>query len=97
MGWDGRERRCGRYVDGGNNSFVALRILNATHDLLFAEFAELQDWGFGAPYFVELYDQRLDPYQQHNIIDSASPALKSELHSRLRRAFECSGASCDLQ
>lgn len=84
-------------MDGGNNSFLALRIVNTTHDLLYAEFAELADWGFGSPYFYELYDQRVDPYQQRNIFSSASPALKNELHGRLRRAFECSGASCNLQ
>jgi len=86
-----------RYTDSGNNTFVGLRIVNATHDMLYAEFARLEDWDFKDPYFRELYDHRLDPYQQNNIYSAVSPALKVELHERLRRAFLCKGGLCNLK
>lgn len=50
-----------RYTDSGNNTYVGLRILNTTHDLLYAEFAELTDWNFENPYFYELFDHKVNP------------------------------------
>ena len=85
-----------RYTDCGNNTFVGLRVKNQTHDLMYAEFAELKDWNFDAPYFHELYDQKTDPYQQRNIYAQASPALKADLKARLFRARTCKGKGCSL-
>jgi N-acetylglucosamine-6-sulfatase len=86
-----------RYTDAGNNTFVGLRIINATHDLLYAEFAELSDWDFSSPYFYELYDQTVDPFQKENIYPKAPPGIKAELHRRLHRARTCTAGGCSLK
>ena len=86
-----------RYTDAGNNSFVGLRILNATHDLLYAEFSDLTDWDFKSPYFYELYDHHNDPFQKMNIFSRASPELKAQLHQQLLRARTCKGSGCSLR
>ena len=85
-----------RYTDSGNNTYVALRILNSTHDILYAEFAELTDWDFKNPYFYELFDQKTDPYQKVNIYKFTSQEYKAELRMRLHLARTCKGRGCHL-
>lgn len=42
----------------------------------------------------ELYDLNTDPYELDNVYDSADPALKERLDSRLGSLRGCAGASC---
>jgi N-acetylglucosamine-6-sulfatase len=84
------------YHDGPNNTYSALRIVSGSRNLLYAEFANVDDpeaWNF-APHrinFVELYDVNNDYYMLHNIYDSAPTKLKDQLHTRLHQAIECKG------
>lgn len=85
--------------DGPNNTFVALRVINATagRDLLYAEFADVTDphaWHFppDAINFRELYDLSTgDWMMQRNVVATADKALVAELHSRLHEAIQCRG------
>lgn len=42
----------------------------------------------------ELYDLRKDPYELHNLYDSAAPDLISELDARLDALRDCAGEGC---
>ena len=42
------------HSDCSNNTFIGIRIVNATHDLAYAEYTELADWHFENVYFREL-------------------------------------------
>ena len=78
-----------------NNTYRALRFVNASHDWTYAESTDaLVDYAFDDPAFYELYDHASDPYQLRNIWPGASDALKAELHGRMVAAFHCVGASC---
>jgi hypothetical protein len=87
-------------VDGDNNTFIALRIINSTHDLLYAEFTDVKfaaNWDFadGTINFHELYNITEDYYQLNNIYKQADEGFKHALHTQLHTAFHCSGqASC---
>ena len=56
-----------RINDGPNNTFRALRVVNATHDFVFAEITTLEDWNFDRVQWRELYDMRADPFQLYNL------------------------------
>ncbi|MFG3442290.1 sulfatase [Nonomuraea sp. NPDC047897] len=43
---------------------------------------------------MQLYDLTNDPYQLHNLIRIADPALLRDLDARLRAMVACSGATC---
>ena len=87
-------------VDGVNNTFRALRILNATHNMLYAEFTDVskaEDWDFpdASLNFFELYNVTADRFMLHNIHATADAELKDALHSQLKAMFHCEGqASC---
>lgn len=83
-------------VDGVNNTYRALRILNETHNLLYAEFTDVTNpagWNFEEPAinFFELYNVTDDYYEMHNIYASADDMLKQRLHEQLVTQFECAG------
>ncbi len=42
----------------------------------------------------ELYDRRADPYELHNVIESAPVATRAALHRQLAALRRCSGPSC---
>jgi arylsulfatase A-like enzyme len=42
----------------------------------------------------ELYDLRKDPYELHNLHDSADPDLISKLDARLDALRDCAGEGC---
>jgi hypothetical protein len=85
-------------VDGVNNTYIALRIINSTHDLLYAEFTDVKiaaDWDFadGTINFHELYNITEDYYELKNIYNEANEGLKQALHTQLHTTFHCSGQS----
>ena len=83
-----------RINDGPDNTFRALRIHNATHDMVFAEVTTLADWNFERPSWRELYDMRVDPYQLDNLVPTTPPAVLGALHRDLDRLWRCKGAEC---
>ena len=86
--------------DGVNNTFRALRIMNASHDMMYAEFTDVsisKDWNFplAGLNFFELYNVSEDAFMLHNQYATADPALKDALHAQLAAAFHCKGqAEC---
>ena len=81
--------------DNSNNTFIGLRILNATHNLAYFEFTDaVTDWNFRRPNFCEMYDLDSDPHQLRNICRHADSATRSELHETLFRLFRCKGGEC---
>jgi hypothetical protein len=83
-----------RINDNPENTFRALRIHNATHDIVYAELTTLQDWGFEALEFFELYDMRIDPFQLDNIYPAAAASMKAVLHADLVALWGCVGKDC---
>jgi hypothetical protein len=49
---------------------------------------------FENPDFYELFDLSSDPYELHNIYQSASADLTKALHARLRQYYPCKGKAC---
>ena len=50
--------------DNSNNTFIGLRVVNATHNLAYFEFTDATtDWDFASTDFCELYDVAKDPNQ----------------------------------
>merc|ERR1711865_459872 len=90
--------------DVGNNTFIALR-MNTSNPafaeikggrLLYAEYTDVKDWGFkmsGPGAFHELYDLGKDPHQLTNLYKTAGAALKTALHTRLRKEWSCAGTT----
>jgi len=87
-------------VDGVNNTFRALRVMNASHNLMYAEFTDVSkaaDWNFpdASLNFFELYNVTDDHFMLENIYASADQELKDRLHAQLRAQFNCKGqAEC---
>lgn len=86
------------YHDGPNNTFAALRVVDGSTDLLYAEFADVTNplaWDFAPDQlnFHELYNVTEDYFMSHNIYGSASQDLKDTLHKRLQTALKCKGAA----
>ena len=58
--------------DNNNNTFIAMRIINETSNLMYAEFVDVSNpkaWEFNEKEvnFYELYDVSNDYYEMHNI------------------------------
>ena len=43
---------------------------------------------------IELYDNKVDEYQMHNVVNETSDEVVADLHSQLDVWFNCQGASC---
>lgn len=43
---------------------------------------------------IELYDNKADEYQMHNLVNETSDEVVADLHSQLDVWFNCQGASC---
>jgi len=83
----------GHIFDCFNNSFIAIRTINSTNNLLYAEFVQVEDWQFEKPYFYELFDLNKDPFQTTNLYSSTSAPIQQQLHSQLHSYFHCKGSS----
>jgi len=52
--------------DNSNNTFIGLRILNASMNLAYFEFTDATtDWAFADPNFCEMYPLRISGTQSH--------------------------------
>jgi len=82
-------------VDAPSNTYSGLRVRNATHDVMYAEF---RPQGAGeAPASTnssELYDLAADPFQLVNLALSAPPALLAQYSRELWALATCIGAAC---
>ena len=84
------------HSDWSNNTFIALRIINATHDLTYSEYTQVSDmYDFEHVYFHELYDVQADPFQMRNIYSEQSQSTQEALHEALFKEFRCKGATCN--
>ena len=86
--------RYDHYIDMPNSTYIGARLLNDTHNFLYAEFydgvnIELFDW----PLERELFDIAADPYQMTNLIGTAKEdkALVQELHDFIHWQVTCKG------
>jgi len=79
--------------DCQNNTWRALRFISSEYgNLIYIEYTVVQDWWFQNVNFYSLYDIDKDPYELHNIYNSATPALKQELHELMEQSWYCGGS-----
>ena len=92
-------------MDGTGNTYLAARLVNATHDFLLAQFyADRTPEGkfpknFSAymPVFVEVYDHSTDPWQMNNLhpgVEKDQPELMQEMRDFMYKMNTCKGLSC---
>eukprot|EP01084_Bolivina_argentea_P023305 43457_1 len=84
------------YVNGPSNVWRAIRILNKTTNVVYAEFVNNYDstYDLNHPNFTEYYNIIDDPYQMNNLYYNLSNYMKNELHSLLMKYAVCNGTSC---
>lgn len=82
-------------VDAPSNTYTGLRIVNATHDLMYAEFRPggRTPINHASANWTELYNLAADPYQLVNLA-AARPALAAQLSKELWEVANCEGATC---
>jgi N-acetylglucosamine-6-sulfatase len=79
-------------IDGPQNTYSMLRIINATHDLTYAEFRpEGSPIALASTNWTELYDNKQDPWQSTNI---AARTSTQALQAQLWAVATCSADSC---
>ena len=85
-----------------SNQYRGIRVINATHNLLLAEFTNQSDWDFedDAGIFTEYFNLTMDPWQLTNLAFPGSKAARThaadigELRKRLRALWTCKAESC---
>ena len=86
------------YIDGPNNTYIGVRLLNETHNYLYVEFYEDTHPRYFTDPAVEyeLFDLSRDPYQMVNLYGTSKEDsnLVGELHAFLHQQVMCSGNSC---
>lgn len=87
------------YVDGPNNTFIGVRLLNSSHNIAYLEFYEniVGEHKFDIePCDYELFDLTNDPYQLNNLYNAPSmdKELVNELKDYLHKAVLCKGSQC---
>jgi len=92
---------CGReltqLVDAPSNTYTGLRILNATHDLAYAEFrpSSLVPIARASTNWTELYDMAQDPFQLRNLAaEPGAAALVAALSRELWAVANCELGGC---
>ena len=86
--------RYGHYIDMPNNTYIAVRLLNSTHNFLYAEFYDGDITDFSVtPLEYELFDVAQDPYQMKNLYshEEEYKLLVEELHDYIHTQVLCSG------
>ena len=84
-------------VDAPSDVYSGLRVINATHNLAYAEFAgsSAAAAGPGATNWTELYDLASDPWQMVNLaLNASNAALVRQLSVELWAIANCSAAEC---
>lgn len=95
-------------VDGENNTYVAARLVNTSHDFLLALFYQdttaegylPTDFASLTPVFLEAYDLKKDPWQMNNLhpgVEHERPDLFNELKSFIFKMSSCKGSTCRRQ
>lgn len=87
--------RYGHYIDMPNNTFIGVRLLNSTHNYMYAEFYEGKGADFDVALEYELYNVAKDPYQMINLYGTVDEdkQLVAELHQYIHTEVKCSGQS----
>jgi N-acetylglucosamine-6-sulfatase len=86
-----------RLVDAPSNTYSALRIINATHNLVYGEFApgSTEAAGPASTNWTELYDFSADPWGFTNLaLQPGKAPLVAELSAELWEVALCKGAAC---
>ena len=85
--------RYGHYIDLPNNTFIGVRLLNSTHNYMYAEFYKGVVENFTSPLEYELFDVGADPYQIVNLYGSSeeNKQLVAELREFVHSEVKCSG------
>ena len=89
--------RYGHYIDMPNSTYIGARLLNSTHNYLYAEFYNGEDVvTFDTPLEYELFNIAKDPYQMTNLYgtEEEDKELVKELHEFLHMQIRCKGQSC---
>ena len=86
------------YIDMPNNTYIGARLINSTHNYLYAEFFNGENVvDFSSPLEYELFDIGKDPYQMTNLYkkgDSTSQAVMEELKKFIHKQVQCKGNTC---
>ena len=86
------------YIDGPNNTFIGVRLINETYNYLYVEFYQNTNPRYFTDPAVEyeLFDLSKDPYQKVNLYgtDKEDIKLVNELHGFLHQQLLCSGSDC---
>ena len=94
----GYQIRFEHYVDMPNNTFIGARLINSTHNYLYAEFFDGENVvDFSTPLEYELFDITKDPYQMTNLYkkgDATSQAMMEELKNFIHKQIRCKGKTC---
>ena len=86
-----------RLVDAPSDTYSALRIVNASHDLSYAEFAPGPSFPRSASStnWTEAYDLLTDPWQLRNLaLEPAFAPLLAQLSAELWAVAACKGEAC---
>ena len=88
--------RLEHYIDMPNNTYIGVRLINSTHNFLYAEFYDgVDEVSFLSPLEYELFDVAKDPYQLVNIYGTAETKdLAKELHDFIHKQIVCKGSDC---
>ncbi|XP_065180281.1 extracellular sulfatase Sulf-1-like [Sycon ciliatum] len=84
-------------LDGPENTYRALRLRNATHNILYAEFNVHFDFSNASAIFYEFYDVTEDPYQVKNTYGSVPKAARENYRSQLETFSACAGGQGHLE
>ncbi len=86
------------YIDMPNNTYIGARLINSTHNYLYAEFYDGENVvSFDTPLEYELFDLSKDPYQLTNLYqhgDTTSQAVMKQLKSFIHSQVQCKGKTC---
>ena len=86
------------FIDGPNNTYIGVRLVNETHNYLYVEYHENKSQRYFTEPAIEceLFDMSVDPYQKVNLYgtDKEDKNLVNELHFFLQQQLMCSGSNC---
>ena len=90
--------RYDHYIDMPNNTYIGARLINSTHNYLYAEFYNGENVvSFDTPLEYELFDLNKDPYQLTNLYehgDATHQAVMKQLKDFIHKQVQCKGKTC---